>query len=323
MTRSARTSHAFAPRVGGALGPRPNRAVPLAYSFPMSEHTQSESKRRSSGRTDQPLEDELVEEFQNTVQEGTDRLHRTWRALIITGLFGGIDVGLGILAMLAVLDATDSKLLAGTAFGVGLLALRLAHSELFTEDFLVPVNAVVAGHASWWLLVRLWTVTLLANLVGGWVFMWVVAAAFPDLAHLLIETSAEYVASGFGLDTACLALLAGSTITLMTRMQQGTDNHMVTVVISLIGGLLVVGMGMLHGALNSIVIFGAMHAGWQYSYADWFVWFLWVIPLNMVGGLVIISLPRLIRTWELLMAERRGERISPATASGRDDGQGG
>ena len=51
----------------------------------------SESKRRSSGRTDQPLEDELVEEFQNTVQEGADRLHRTWRALIITGLFGGID----------------------------------------------------------------------------------------------------------------------------------------------------------------------------------------------------------------------------------------
>ena len=93
----------------------------------------SESKRRSSGRTAQPLEDELVEEFQNTVQEGTDRLHRTWRALIITGLFGGIDVGLGIMAMLAVMDVTDSKLLAGIAFGVGLLALRLAHSELFTE----------------------------------------------------------------------------------------------------------------------------------------------------------------------------------------------
>ena len=127
----------------------------------------SESKRRSSGRTDQPLEDELVEEFQNTVQEGTDRLHRTWRALIITGLFGGIDVGLGIMAMLAVMDVTDSKLLAGIAFGVGLLALRLAHSELFTEDFLLPINAVVAGHGTWWSLVRLWGVTLLANLVGG------------------------------------------------------------------------------------------------------------------------------------------------------------
>ena len=32
----------------------------------------------------------------------------------------------------------------------------------------------------------------------------------------------------------------------------------------------------------------------------------------MLGGLVIISLPRLVRTWELLMAERRGEKISDA-----------
>ena len=273
----------------------------------------SESKRRSSGRTDQPLEDELVEEFQNTVQEGTDRLHRTWRALIITGLFGGIDVGLGIMAMLAVMDVTDSKLLAGIAFGVGLLALRLAHSELFTEDFLLPINAVVAGHGTWWSLVRLWGGTLLANLVGGWVFMWVVVAAFPDFTDSLVEVASGYVADGIGLETVCLALLAGSTITLMTRMQQGTDNDMMTAVISLIGGLLVVGLGMLHGALNSIVIFGAMHAGWDYSYLDWLAWFAWVIPLNMIGGLVIISIPRLIRTWELLMAERRGERISDAS----------
>ena len=275
----------------------------------------SETARRSSGRTDQPIEDELVHEFANTVQEGADRLHRTWRALIITGLFGGIDVGLGIMAMLAVMDATGSKLLSGIAFGSGLLALRLAHSELFTEDFLLPINAVVAGHGSWLSLVRLWSVTLVANLAGGWAFMWVVVAAFPDFSDSLLKVADEYVSDGFTLETACLALLAGSTITLMTRMQQGTDEDVVTAVISLIGGLLVVGLGMLHGALNSIVIFGAMHAGWDYSYVDWLVWFAWVIPLNMVGGLLIISLPRLIRTWELLMAERRGERISEAEPS--------
>ena len=281
----------------------------------MSDQSSSETKRRASGRTDQPLEDELVQEFQNTVQEGTDRLHRTWRALIVTGLFGGIDVGLGILAMMAVMEATGSKLLAGIAFGIGLLALRLAHSELFTEDFLLPINAVVAGHGSWSLLVRLWVVTLLANLAGGWAFMWVVVTAFPDMTDSLLELSTGYVENGLTFETACLALLAGSTITLMTRMQQGSGDDVMTAVISLIGGLLVVGMGMLHGALNSLVMFGAMHAGWDYAYTDWFVWFAWVIPLNMVGGLVIITLPRLIRTWELLMAERRGERISEATVA--------
>jgi formate/nitrite transporter FocA (FNT family) len=268
------------------------------------DHQHLEEKRKELGRTDEPVEDELVEEFQNTVAEGADRLSRTWRALAITGLFGGIDVGLGIMAMLAVKEATGSPLLAGMAFGIGLFALRLAHSELFTEDFLIPINAVVARHGTWLQLIRLWVVTLVANLAGGWLFMWVVAAAFPRLEQTLVETSLQYVEDGLTLETAALAVLAGSTITLTTRMSQGTDNDVVTALIALVGGLLVVGLGMLHGALNSIVIFGAMHTGAAISYTDWFVWFLWVIPLNMVGGLVIITLPRLIRTLELLKKER-------------------
>ncbi|GGG63607.1 formate transporter [Kocuria dechangensis] len=268
------------------------------------DHQHLEEKRKELGRTDEPVEDELVEEFENTVAEGADRLSRTWRALAITGLFGGIDVGLGIMAMLAVKEATGSPLLAGMAFGIGLFALRLAHSELFTEDFLIPINAVLARHGTWLQLVRLWAVTLVANLAGGWLFMWVVAAAFPDLEQTLVETSLQYMEGGLTLETAALAVLAGSTITLTTRMSQGTDNDVVTALIALIGGLLVVGLGMLHGALNSIVIFGAMHTGAAISYTDWFVWFLWVIPLNMVGGLVIITLPRLTRTLELLKKER-------------------
>ena len=281
-------------------------------------HQQTEDKRKELGRSDEPVEDELVEEFENTVAEGADRLNRTWRALVITGLFGGIDVGLGIMAMLAVKDATGSDLLAGMAFGIGLFALRLAHSELFTEDFLIPINAVVAKHGTWLQLCRLWTVTLVANLAGGWLFMWVVGAAFPQFEQLLLETSLKYMEGGLTLETAALAVLAGSTITLSTRMSQGTSNDVVTALISLISGLLVVGLGMLHGALNSIVIFGAMHLGAAISYSDWFVWFLWVIPLNMVGGLVIITLPRLIRTLELIKKER-AEQSKKLVAQGLED----
>ncbi|MCD1146043.1 formate/nitrite transporter family protein [Kocuria sp. LUK] len=275
------------------------------------DHRQTEDKRKELGRSDEPVEDELVEEFENTVTEGADRLNRTWRALVITGLFGGIDVGLGIMAMLAVKEATGSELLAGMAFGIGLFALRLAHSELFTEDFLIPINAVVARHGTWLQLVRLWAVTLVTNLAGGWLFMWVVAAAFPQFEQLLLEVSLGYLEDGLTLETAALAVLAGSTITLSTRMSQGTGNDVVTALISLISGLLVVGLGMLHGALNSIVVFGAMHQGAAISYTDWFVWFLWVIPLNMLGGLVIITLPRLVRTLELIRKERaeQGEKI--------------
>lgn len=263
-----------------------------------------EEKRKELGRTDEPLEDELVEEFDNTVTEGAERLTRTWRALVITGLFGGIDVGVGILAYLAVKEATGSDLLAGAAFGFGLLALQLAHSELFTENFLVPIYAVVSRHSTWLQLGRFWTVTLLTNLLGGWLFTWFVVAGFPQFHDTLEKSARQYLEGGLTLESAALALLAGSTITLGTRMAQGSGSEVVHTFIALIDGLLVVGLGMLHGALNSAIIFGAMHAGADISYTEWLLWMLWVIPLNMVGGLVVITLPRLVRTLELIKKER-------------------
>ena len=97
---------------------------------------------------DEPVEDELVESFGSTVEEGAERLRRTWRVTLITGFFGGVEVGLGILVYLTVLDQTGDHLLAGLTFSVGLIALLMAHSELFTENFLVPVAAAVARESS-------------------------------------------------------------------------------------------------------------------------------------------------------------------------------
>jgi formate/nitrite transporter FocA (FNT family) len=272
-------------------------------------------ERRRLGASDEPVEDALVEEFEKTVAEGANRLNRTWRALIITGLFGGIDVGIGLLAMLAVMDATGSKLLGGIAFGIGLYALRLAHSELFTEDFLLPINAVVSRHGTWWQLLRLWAATLATNLLGGWAFSWLVVAAFPRFDEILVETAKGYMAGGPTLESGSLAVLAGFTITLITRMNQGSSEGIATLANSLISGLLVVGLGMLHGALSSSVIFGAMHAGADIPYTDWLVWCAWVIPLNMAGGLVILTLPRLVRTWELVVRERAAQDPEDETSS--------
>lgn len=251
------------------------------------------------------LEDELHEEFTATVTEGEERLHRTNRALVVTGLFGGIDVGLGIMAMLAVMHATGSVLLSGMAFGIGLLALRLAHSELFTEEFMLPVNAVLAGHGTVWQLGRLWSVTLVTNLAGGWALMWVVVQAFPRFHDDLTTAALGYVEAGFSMATVALAVLAGSTITLMTRMNQGATSDVMTGIISLIGGLLVVGLQMHHGALQSILVFGAMHAGAEITIGQWFGWFWWVTLLNMAGGMALMTAPRIVRTWELVREERR------------------
>ncbi len=270
--------------------------------------TQKQQRKRL-GKNDLDLEDALVEEATATVVEGANRLNRKWPELVVTGVFGGVDVGLGILAMILVKQATGSEVLAGMAFGIGLLALRLAHSELFTEEFLLPLNAVVAGQATMMQILRLWSVTLITNLAGGLAFAWLIVLGLPDYHTVLVDMALSYIDQPSLPVMIALSLLAGATITLSTRMQQGTADDVVSAIVCMSTGLLVIGFGMLHGAINAIVIFAAMLAGAEISIPGFLQWFGIVIVFNMLGGLLIIALPRIIRTRRVLWAVRAG-RIS-------------
>jgi formate/nitrite transporter FocA (FNT family) len=259
----------------------------------------SDSRRREIGDRDDPVEDELAESFDKTVSEGAERLHRTWRVTLITGFFGGLEVGLGVLAYLAVLQLTGNHLLAGLAFSVGFIALLLAHSELFTENFLMPVAAVVAREGSLPQLAKLWGGTLVLNLVGGWIFMWLVVQAFPQWHSTIIETARHFTDAPFGVQSVVLAVLGGSTITLMTRMQQGSVSEFSKIIAAVIGGFLLAGLQLFHSILDSLLIFGAIQAGASISYLDWLGWFGYTLLFNMVGGLVLVTALRLLRTKDM------------------------
>jgi formate-nitrite transporter family protein len=138
--------------------------------------------------------------------------------------FGGLDVGVGVLALLLVEHVTHNVLFGDLAFSSGFVALALARSELFTEDFLVPVAAVVAKTASLLSLGRLWTVTAVTNLAGGWVVTAIVMAGFPALRSTAVETGTSYIELGITWKAFALALIGGMLITLMTHLQHSTES---------------------------------------------------------------------------------------------------
>lgn len=251
------------------------------------------------------MEDELEDAFDRTVGEGIQRLHRTWREVLVTGFFGGTEVAMGVLAYLAVRDATGDPLLAGLAFSIGFLALLLGRSELFTEGFLVPVTTVAARRASLGQLGKLWSGTLVGNLVGGWVLMWLVMTAYPDLHAQTVEAASHYALAPLSLETVSLTVLAGAAITLMTRMQHGTDSMPAKIVAALAGAFLLAGLQMFHSVLDSLLIFGALQTGEApFGYVDWLQWFAYTATGNILGGLVLVTLLRLVRSKERLQEER-------------------
>ncbi len=268
--------------------------------------------QRELGDSDSPIEDELEDAFNRMIAEGTQRLHRPWREVLTTGFFGGTEVAMGVLAYLSVLTATHDPMLAGLAFSIGFLALLLGRSELFTEGFLVPVATVAAKRASVGQLGKLWSGTLAANLVGGWVVMWLVMTAFPKLRTQTVESARHFIEAPLSPESISLAVLGGMVITLMTRMQHGTDSVPGKIAAAIAGAFLLAGLQMFHSILDSLLIFGALTSGHApFGYFDWLAWFGYTLGGNIAGGLVLVTLLRLLRSKERLQQERADAENSP------------
>jgi formate/nitrite transporter FocA (FNT family) len=262
--------------------------------------------RRSLGETDGPMEDALEESFTRQVLEGTQRLSRPWREVLVTGFVGGTEVAIGVLAFALVLHETGSHLLAGIAFSTGFIALLLGRSELFTEGFLVPVVTVAAKRATLRQLARLWSGTLVANLVGGWLIMWLIVLAFPSLHTVLVESGTHFATAPVNAETISLAVLAGAIMTLLTRMQHGTDDMTAKILAAVAVGFLLAGGQLFHSILDSLLIFGAIHTGdATFGYDAWGTFLLLSVLGNMAGGLGLVTMLRLVRSKERLVDERR------------------
>lgn len=273
-----------------------------------------ETNQRQLGESDSPIEDALEYAFRRMVDEGTQRLHRSWREVLATGFFGGTDIAVGVLAYLAVLNATHQPLLAGLAFSVGFLALLLGRSELFTEGFLIPVTTVAAKRASFGQLMKLWSGTLVANLAGGWLLMLLMMTALPQLHPQTIESAAHYATAPLSIETAALSLLGGMVITLMTRMQHGTESMPAKIAAAIAGAFLLAGLQLFHSVLDSLLIFGALITGKApFGYLDWLGWFSYTAVGNLVGGLLLVTLLRLVRSKDRLQEERRDAEGSDAS----------
>jgi formate/nitrite transporter FocA (FNT family) len=254
-------------------------------------------------------DEELESTFHRTVDEGAVRLNRTFGSLAATGFVGGADVSLGVLALYLVQRDTGSAVLAALAFPIGFVALTLARSELFTENFLVPVAAVVARDASVLQLLRLWFGTLLFNLAGGWVVTGFVLAGFPDLRHVAVQVTSKAAASPLDAGTLCNMILAGAVITLMTWMERSTESVPAKLVAAVIAAFLLAAGPMDHVIVVSVEMFGALHAGAPYPYAHWLGFFGWSLLGNMIGGLGLVTLLRLVQVGSHTLAEER--RLPP------------
>lgn len=235
--------------------------------------------------------------LQEAVDKGDERLRRTSTSLLATGAIAGIDVGIGVLAKLSVLEATGSELLGGLAFSIGFIAILLGQSELFTENFLIPVAAAMRNRRSVTSLVRVWGLTGVGNLVGGWLMMAIIVVGVPRISEsdALLETAYHFVEMGIGWELLASAVLGGTAITMMTWMEQGATTLGSRIVAVSVTAFVLAGTPLLHAVVSSLEMFAALQHGVAFGYLDWAGIFGVAVLGNVLGGVLLVTMLRLVQ----------------------------
>lgn len=251
--------------------------------------------RRAAPDPDEALTDQVELTFERTVEEGQERLERGWPELLATGAVGGVDISIGVFALLVVGAATGNELLGALAFAIGFLALTLGSSELFTENFLIPISALAAGRAGPLKLLRLWVFTLLLNLAAGWLVTLIVITGFPDLEETAVTVATHYTDLGIGWEAFAAAILGGLVITLMTWLQNATDSVPAKIAVATAVAFILAAAPLNHVIVVSLELFSALHAGAPFDYLAWLQVASWGALGNLVGGVGFVTLLRLIQ----------------------------
>lgn len=260
-----------------------------------------------SEATDGPADDAASDEevsadthlsgaFHRSVIAGEERLRRTWANLFATGFLGGMDVGVGVLALMIVREATGSEMLGALAFSSGFITLTLARSELFTENFLVPVTVVVTQRRHGRALARLWIGTLLTNWAGGLLFMALVMVSLPRLDNIAIQLGRFYPELGIGLQSLASAMLGGVLITLMTWIERAARDTLAKLVIAVITGFLLAAPPLDHSVVGALEMFAGLLTGEApYGWLDTGGALAWAVLGNVVGGLGLVTVLRFVQ----------------------------
>ncbi|ELZ16425.1 formate/nitrite transporter [Haloterrigena salina JCM 13891] len=263
-----------------------------------------------------PVAPDPREIFERATEEGERRLDQSWLELVSTSFIAGFTIVFGIVA-LGVVDAlvepqfgAVAHIAGALAFGVGVVFLVVGRTELFNENFFDP-TAKAADQDGSWLLVplgRLWTVTFVFNLAGGFLFALVFAVdgVLPEgTAHVLGRTAEEIVHR----PTAAIfasAIVGGALVSLLSYLLEAVNTVGSRITLAYVVGFLLALGPFDHVIVTAIHVFFGMLFDPVIGYWILLETITVATAGNLVGGLGLVTFTHIVQI--------RGARTSDGTS---------
>ncbi len=233
--------------------------------------------------------------FRTVEDTAHEELRRSSRALMFSGVAGGLGMGLtglGVATAQAILgEGRVQEFVSLLFYPLGFMSVVIGRAQLFTENTLYPVALILSQRRHVLNTLRLWIVVFLSNVVGAAIFAFVAirtGALKPEVAQRLIHLGAN-ASDGELRYIFWSGVIGGWIIALVAWMV--TASHWTIGQISVIWLLtFVVGVGhFAHCIASSGEIMSAVFAG-GVEFPHYVIWLLVATSGNIFGGVMIVTL---------------------------------
>ncbi|MGN6554172.1 MAG: formate/nitrite transporter family protein [Verrucomicrobiota bacterium] len=233
--------------------------------------------------------------YKAILKEGFDELDRPSSALFWSGIAAGLSMGASLMAEgllnQHLPEAAWRPLISKFGYSIGFLVVILGRQQLFTENTLTPILPLLRDRTLARLrgVLRLWSIVLVANLLGALAAAWISNASTAFSAEVQSEFSKiGHDAMAFPFATHVVrGILAGWLIALMVWLLPFAESARVWVIIIL---SYLVGVGHFsHVVAGAVQVFFLAVAG----EASWIAVFgHYLLPTfigNVIGGVALVA----------------------------------
>lgn len=258
-----------------------------------SELENSESKDVNQAKT----HGEILRE---QIIEGCEIYDRSPRSILLSSFTAGLELGFSFLMICSVFsffqdkveEATLFKLIA-IVYPLGFILVILGQSILFTEQTSLLTLPVLSRKRSVFSLIKIWSLVILGNLIGGILIGLTISWIGPNLGLFKAETIAkigEHVV-GYDLPTILVsAVLAGWLMGLLswlvTSSKETTAEILIIYLITAVMGF----AGLHHSIVGNIEVFSGMLVSPKIDLFIYLKTLFTTLIGNALGAIIFVAL---------------------------------
>jgi len=229
-------------------------------------------------------------------REGEHELKRTSWALGWSGLAAGLSMGFSFVTQALLRTHLPQErwaiVIARLGYTIGFLIVILGRQQLFTENTLTPILPLLTSKKAKMALNvgRLWLIVLVTNLIGGFVYVWLIAKSGMfngEMKAAFVEIGREALPGGFG-SGLLLAIFAGWLLAIMVWLLPFAESARVWVIM-IISYLVGLG-GFPHVIAGSMEVFYLVITS-EMSFPHFLSsYFCPTLLGNIIGGVSLVAL---------------------------------